>query len=117
VLLVEDEEAVRSFASRALASRGYTVLEASTGVEALEVMDREQGKVDLVVSDVVMPEMDGPTLMRHLRERNPDIRIVFMSGYAEEAFRKSLSGGEEFVFLPKPFTLKKLAETVKAAAA
>ncbi len=116
VLLVEDEEAVRSFASRALATRGYTVLEAGSGVEALEIMDRENGRVDLVVSDVVMPEMDGPTLLRHLRERNPDIRIIFMSGYAEEAFRKNLSAGEEFVFLPKPFTLKRLAETVKAAA-
>ena len=90
VLLVEDEEAVRSFASRALSTRGYKVLEAGSGVEALEVMDREEGKIDLVVSDVVMPEMDGPTLLRHLRERNPDIRIVFMSGYAEEAFRKNL---------------------------
>ncbi len=117
VLLVEDEEAVRSFASRALSTRGYTVLEASTGVEALDIMDREEGKVDLVVSDVVMPEMDGPTLLRHLRERNPDIRIVFMSGYAEEAFRKNLGADENFIFLPKPFTLKKLAETVKAAAA
>ena len=90
VLLVEDEEAVRSFASRALSTRGYKVLEAGSGVEALEVMDREEGKIDLVVSDVVMPEMDGPTLLRHLRERNPEIRIVFMSGYAEEAFRKNL---------------------------
>ncbi len=117
VLLVEDEEAVRSFASRALSTRGYTVLEAASGVEALGIMDREKGKVDLVVSDVVMPEMDGPTLLRHLRERNPDIRIVFMSGYAEEAFRKNLSAEEKFIFLPKPFTLKKLAETVKAAAA
>jgi two-component system, cell cycle sensor histidine kinase and response regulator CckA len=117
VLLVEDEDAVRSFASRALATRGYTVLEASSGIEALEIMDREHGQVDLVVSDVVMPEMDGPTLLRHLRERNPGIRIVFMSGYAEEAFRKNLSAGENFIFLPKPFTLKKLAETVKAAAA
>ncbi|MGO9487272.1 MAG: ATP-binding protein [Rhodomicrobium sp.] len=117
VLLVEDEEAVRSFASRALATRGYKVLEAGSGVEALEIMEREQGKVDLVVSDVVMPEMDGPTLLRHLRERNPDIRIVFMSGYAEEAFRKNLGPDEDFVFLPKPFTLKKLAETVKDAAA
>jgi len=117
VLLVEDEEAVRSFASRALTTRGYTVLEAGSGVEALEIMDREEGKVDLVVSDVVMPEMDGPTLLRHLRERNPNIRIVFMSGYAEEAFRKNLAADEDFVFLPKPFTLKKLAETVKAAAA
>ncbi|MGO8952653.1 MAG: response regulator [Rhodomicrobium sp.] len=117
VLLVEDEEAVRSFASRALATRGYTVLEAASGVEALDIMDREKGQVDLVVSDVVMPEMDGPTLLRHLRERNPNIRIVFMSGYAEEAFRKNLTADEDFVFLPKPFTLKKLAETVKAAAA
>ena len=117
VLLVEDEDAVRSFASRALATRGYKVLEAASGVEALEVMDRENGQIDLVVSDVVMPEMDGPTLLRHLRQRNPDIRIIFMSGYAEEAFRKNLSADENFVFLPKPFTLKKLAETVKAAAA
>ncbi len=117
VLLVEDEDTVRSFASRALASRGYRVLEAASGIEALEIMDREHGQVHLVVSDVVMPEMDGPTLLRHLRQRNPDIRIVFMSGYAEEAFRKNLTADENFVFLPKPFTLKKLAETVKAAAA
>jgi two-component system, cell cycle sensor histidine kinase and response regulator CckA len=116
VLLVEDEEAVRSFASRALSTRGYKVLEAGTGVEALEIMDREHNKIDLVVSDVVMPEMDGPTLLRHLRQRNPDIRFIFMSGYAEEAFRKNLTD-ENFVFLPKPFTLKKLAETVKAATA
>jgi two-component system, cell cycle sensor histidine kinase and response regulator CckA len=117
ILLVEDEEAVRSFAVRALTTRGYKVLEAGSGVEALEVMEREGGQIDLVVSDVVMPEMDGPTMLRHLRERNPDIRIVFMSGYAEEAFRKNLGPDETFVFLPKPFTLKKLAETVKAAAA
>jgi two-component system, cell cycle sensor histidine kinase and response regulator CckA len=117
VLLVEDEDAVRSFASRALSTRGYTVLEAANGAEALEIMDREHGQVDLVVSDVVMPGMDGPTLLRHLRERNPGIRIVFMSGYAEEAFRKNLGEDEHFIFLPKPFTLKKLAETVKAAAA
>jgi two-component system, cell cycle sensor histidine kinase and response regulator CckA len=117
ILLVEDEEAVRSFAVRALSTRGYKVLEAGSGVEALEVMEREGGKIDLVVSDVVMPEMDGPTMLRHLRERNPGIRIVFMSGYAEEAFRKNLGPDETFVFLPKPFTLKKLAETVKAAAA
>jgi two-component system cell cycle sensor histidine kinase/response regulator CckA len=117
VLLVEDEDAVRSFASRALATRGYKVFEAGSGVEALEVMEREEGKIDLVLSDVVMPEMDGPTLLRHLRKRNPAIRFVFMSGYAEEAFRKNLGPDENFMFLPKPFTLKKLAETVKAAAA
>jgi two-component system cell cycle sensor histidine kinase/response regulator CckA len=93
------------------------VLEASSGIEALEIMERQGGKVDLVVSDVVMPEMDGPTLLRHLREKNPDIKIVFMSGYAEEAFRKNLSEDEDFVFLPKPFNLKTLAETVKMAVA
>jgi two-component system cell cycle sensor histidine kinase/response regulator CckA len=117
VLLVEDEDAVRSFASRALTTRGYKVLEASSGAEALEMMDRQQGAVDLVVSDVVMPEMDGPTLLSHLRKKKPDIRIVFMSGYAEEAFRKNLCEGEKFVFLPKPFTLKRLAETIKEATA
>ncbi len=113
VLLVEDEEAVRAFAARALGSRGYTVLQASTGAEALEVMEANAGHVDLVVSDVVMPEMDGPTLLKRLRQRNPDIKIIFISGYAEDAFRKSLADDERFVFLPKPFSLKQLAEAVK----
>ncbi|GBF26125.1 sensor kinase CckA [bacterium MnTg02] len=113
VLLVEDEEAVRSFAVRALASRGYDVLEASTGVEALAVMDAHEGPVDLVVSDVVMPEMDGPSLLKKLRKHNPDIKIIFISGYAEDAFRRNLEEDDEFVFLPKPFSLKQLAAAVK----
>lgn len=113
VLLVEDETAVRAFASRALTSRGYTVLEAGSGVEALEVMDLHGGKIDLVVSDVVMPEMDGPTLLKELRKRRPDISVIFVSGYAEEAFRKNLPEGEQFTFLPKPFTLKQLVAAVK----
>lgn len=113
VLLVEDEEAVRSFAARALAGRGYEVLEASTGAEALEVMDDHTGTVDLVVSDVVMPEMDGPTLLKELRKTNPELKIIFISGYAEDAFKKNLDANEHFVFLPKPFSLKQLAEAVK----
>ncbi len=113
VLLVEDEEAVRSFAARALAGRGYQVLEASTGAEALEVMDEHTGAVDLVVSDVVMPEMDGPTLLKELRKTNPDLKIIFISGYAEDAFKKNLDANEHFAFLPKPFSLKQLAEAVK----
>ena len=113
VLLVEDEEAVRNFASRALASRGYEVLEAGTGAEALEVMQAHKGSVDLVVSDVVMPEMDGPTLARELRDSTPDLKIIFISGYAEDAFRKNLNDDEEFVMLPKPFSLKQLIATVK----
>lgn len=115
ILLVEDEEAVRAFAARALTSRGYTVETASTGVEALEVVKNLDSPVDLVVSDVVMPEMDGPTLLRELRKTRPDLKIIFVSGYAEDAFQKNLPEGESFAFLPKPFSLKQLATAVKEA--
>ncbi|WP_068314552.1 cell cycle histidine kinase CckA [Polycladidibacter hongkongensis] len=113
ILLVEDEEAVRAFAARALSSRGYEVFEAGSGTEALEVMEEEGGAMDLVVSDVVMPEMDGPSLLVELRKMQPDLKIIFVSGYAEEAFEKNLPAEETFNFLPKPFTLKQLATTVK----
>jgi two-component system cell cycle sensor histidine kinase/response regulator CckA len=115
ILLVEDEEAVRAFAARALATRGYTVLEASSGREALAVMEDRDTPFDLVVSDVVMPEMDGPTLLGELRRRQPGLKIIFVSGYAEDAFKKNLPEGEDFTFLPKPFSLKQLVEAVKAA--
>ncbi|MBY0363636.1 MAG: response regulator, partial [Phreatobacter sp.] len=108
--------AVRAFASRALASRGYTVLEAGSGVEALEVMAEHGGTVDLVVSDVVMPEMNGPTLLGELRKTNPGIKVIFVSGYAEEAFKNDLPEGQAFAFLPKPFSLKQLIEAVKEQA-
>ena len=115
-LLVEDEEGLRALNARGLASRGYTVLEASNGVEALEVIDKH-GAVDLVVSDVVMPEMDGPTLLKELRRRDPAVKIIFVSGYAEEAFAKNLpsdeAGKPNYAFLAKPFTLKQLVATVK----
>ena len=113
ILLVEDEEGLRALNARGLASRGYTVLEAGNGVEAIEVFEAHGGKVDLVVSDVVMPEMDGPTLLKELRKKNPDLKIIFVSGYAEEAFEKNLPQGGQFAFLPKPFTLKQLVEAVK----
>lgn len=115
ILLVDDEDAVRAFAVRALAQRGYKVLEASSGVEALEVLDQMDGKVDLIVSDVVMPEMDGPTMLGKVRERGIRAPVIFASGYAEDAFAKNLPGGESFGFLAKPFTLKQLVETVKTA--
>jgi two-component system cell cycle sensor histidine kinase/response regulator CckA len=113
VLLVEDEDAVRMGGVRALTSRGYTVHEASSGVEALEIMEELDGKVDIVVSDVVMPEMDGPTLLTELRKTHPDIKFIFVSGYAEDAFAKNLPEDAKFGFLPKPFSLKQLATTVK----
>ncbi|MFT0891623.1 cell cycle histidine kinase CckA [Pseudochelatococcus sp. G4_1912] len=115
VLLVEDEEAVRKFASRALTSRGYTVIEAVSGTDALAIVDKLESPVDLVVSDVMMPEMDGPTLLTHLRSRFPDLKVIFVSGYAEDAFEKNLPEGENFSFLPKPFGLKELGEAVKKA--
>ena len=115
VLLVEDEDAVRAFSARALVQRGYKVLEAASGVEALEILAELESDVDLIVSDVVMPEMDGPSFLREARARGIKARIIFASGYAEEAFSKNLPEGEEFGFLPKPFSLKQLIETVKAA--
>jgi two-component system cell cycle sensor histidine kinase/response regulator CckA len=115
ILLVEDEEAVRAFASRALASRGYTVLEAESGLDALRVVEEAGGKIDLIVSDVIMPEMDGPTMLTELRKRGLSAKIIFVSGYADDAFAKNLPQGQEFVFLPKPFSLKQLIETVKGA--
>ena len=113
VLLVEDEDSVRNFAMRALKRQGYEVFEASTGVEALEVVEREHGHIDIVVSDVVMPEMDGPTLLKQLRLRDPDLKVIFVSGYPDDAFRKSLDPDQQFAFLPKPFTLPQLAAKVK----
>ena len=113
ILLVEDEEGLRALNARGLASRGYTVIEAGNGVEALDELEKRGGQVDLVVSDVVMPEMDGPTLMKELRKRNPEIKIIFVSGYAEDAFDKSLPNHEQFNFLAKPFTLKQLVTVVK----
>jgi two-component system cell cycle sensor histidine kinase/response regulator CckA len=113
VLLVEDEDAVRMGGVRALTSRGYTVHEASSGVEALEIYNELGGQIDIVVSDVVMPEMDGPTLLGELRKLQPDIKFVFVSGYAEDAFAKNLPAEAKFGFLPKPFSLKQLATVVK----
>jgi two-component system cell cycle sensor histidine kinase/response regulator CckA len=114
ILLVEDEEGLRGLNARGLTSRGYTVLEAGNGVEAIEVIEQCGGEVDLVVSDVVMPEMDGPTLAKELRTRNPNLKIIFVSGYAEDAFEKNLPDEQgKFHFLPKPFTLKQLVAAVK----
>lgn len=113
VLLVEDEDAVRLGGVRALTSRGYSVHEATSGVEALELFHELDGKVDIVVSDVVMPEMDGPTLLGELRKIQPDIKFIFVSGYAEDAFAKNLPADAHFGFLSKPFSLKQLATAVK----
>jgi two-component system cell cycle sensor histidine kinase/response regulator CckA len=113
LLLVEDEDAVRLFSCRALRNKGYNVLEARSGEEALEVLNKEGDKVDLIVSDVVMPQMDGPTLYKHVREKWPNIKVIFVSGYTEDRLREQFTSGEVIYFLPKPFTLKQLAGKVK----
>jgi two-component system cell cycle sensor histidine kinase/response regulator CckA len=113
ILLVEDEEAVRSFAARALRMRGYNVIEAAGGEEALEHVRADKAPIHLIITDVVMPNMDGPTLVRAVRKIRPDIAVIFMSGYAEEAFRRNDEKAEDLYFLPKPFGLKQLAAKVK----
>ncbi len=113
VLLVEDEAPVRAFASRALQMRGLTVLEADSAEAALELLDDPELHVDVFVSDVVMPGIDGPSWVLQALETRPDTRVVFMSGYAEETFGEIQAGIPNSVFLPKPFSLTELTDTVQ----
>jgi two-component system cell cycle sensor histidine kinase/response regulator CckA len=111
VLLVEDEAMVRTVAERALTRQGYNVLVAENGEEALEILGRE-GEIALMISDVVMPTMDGPTTVRAARKMHPNLPILFISGYAEEQLRKSIDI-PNVSFLAKPFSVQQLAETVR----
>ncbi|HEX8484946.1 hybrid sensor histidine kinase/response regulator [Sphingomonas sp.] len=115
ILLVEDEEMVRAVAERALTRQGYQVLTAENGEVALDVLTRS-GRPDLLISDVVMPTMDGPTMVRHAREKYPGLPVLFMSGYAEEQLRKSIDI-DDVAFLPKPFSVQQLAEAARDALA
>ena len=113
ILLVEDEDAVRVFGARALRNKGYEVTEAESGERALEVLHEEGRDVDLLITDIVMPQMDGPTLIRKVQEFRPDIKVICISGYAEDKFRQRLDADESIQFLAKPFSLKQLAAKVK----
>jgi two-component system cell cycle sensor histidine kinase/response regulator CckA len=113
LLLVEDEDAVRAFSARALRSKGYDVLEARSGEAALELLGQHEKPIDLLITDVVMPRIDGPTLVREVRGARPDLKVIFISGYAETTFRERLDQGGGIHFLPKPFSLKQLAGKVK----
>jgi len=113
ILLVEDEDAVRLFSARALRNKGYQVLEARSGEAALEITNEHLDEINLIISDVVMPKMDGPTMIKEVRTKRADIPVIFISGYAEDAFRRRVDTGEEAHFLLKPFTLKQLAAKVK----
>ncbi|MGI3165572.1 ATP-binding response regulator [Pseudooceanicola sp. 200-1SW] len=113
VLLVEDEAPVRAFASRALRLRGYSVLEADSGEQALEVLAATEQEIDIFVTDVIMPGLDGPSWVRAALKTRPDTRVVFVSGYAEDSFADSAARIPGSVFLPKPFSLAELTETVQ----
>ena len=113
VLLVEDEDAVRAFGARALRSKGYTVLEARNGESALDILRNSGQPIDLLISDVVMPGLDGPALFNDVRELRPELKVIFISGYAEDSFRERIGNDAAVHFLPKPFTLQQLAGKVK----
>lgn len=117
IMLVEDETPVRIFAARALRNKGYEVLEADSGENAIEVYSNHMAPIDLIISDVVMPGMNGPKMIQHLEtnlaDRMKDTKVVFISGYAEDAFIDTFGADRTFNFLPKPFTLKQLAGKVK----
>jgi two-component system, cell cycle sensor histidine kinase and response regulator CckA len=114
ILLVEDEDGVRGIAAQLLQSFGYSVIEASDGEKALEIIKEHAGSIDLLISDVVMPGMDGPALLKEARPWLTNTRVMFISGYAERDLAKTLEDDRAISFLPKPFTLKQLAERVKA---
>jgi two-component system cell cycle sensor histidine kinase/response regulator CckA len=113
VLLIEDEAPVRAFAARALRLRGYEVFEAASAEEALTMLDAPDFEVDVILSDVVMPGMDGPSCVREARKKRPAVRVVFVSGYAEDALKRSMEGLENCLFLPKPFSLNELTAKIK----
>ncbi len=113
ILLVEDEDAVRLFSARALRSKGYKVIEAISGIDALELMKENKEKVDLIISDVVMPHMDGPTFVNEMAQLEFTPKVLFISGYTEDIFQKQLKDVSKVHFLAKPFNLSDLAIRVK----
>ncbi len=113
ILLIEDEDGVRSITATHLRQRGYTVSEACDGEDALEILSAEPCSFDLIISDVVMPGIDGPTLIREAKDKIGHARVIFISGYAEREIAKQLDDNLAVSFLPKPFTVRQLAERIK----
>jgi CheY-like chemotaxis protein len=113
VLVVEDEEGVRELVRRVLVRHGYQVLEARHGRDALREAERHPERIDLLLTDVVMPEMSGVALASELRERRPELRVLYMSGYTEEEIVRRGDGGPGLALLPKPFAGEELARLVR----
>ena len=113
ILLVEDETPVRIFAARALKNKGYTILEADCGETAIEIMKTHGQEVEVIVTDVIMPGMNGPTMIDKVTADYPNVKVIFISGYAEDIFVNNYGTERSFNFLAKPFTLKQLAGKIK----
>ncbi len=114
ILLIEDEDPVRVFSTRALANKGYDIIEANSGRRALAIIKEKINEIDIIISDVVMPEVSGPEIVKEAIKIRPDIKVIFISGYAEDAFLKNEDiDVTKFHFLPKPFTLNELTIKVK----
>jgi two-component system cell cycle sensor histidine kinase/response regulator CckA len=113
ILMVEDEAPVRIFAAHALTHKGYKVLEAEDGETALRIIAEKGASIDLIISDVIMPGMNGPAMIEKIYQQYPSIKVIFISGYAEDAFSETEGWDNKFNFLGKPFTLTQLASKVK----
>jgi two-component system cell cycle sensor histidine kinase/response regulator CckA len=113
ILLVEDETPVRIFSNSALVSKGYNVFEADCAEAALQIMHEKGKQIHLIITDVVMPGMSGPDMIKKITEEYPYMKVIFMSGYGEDAFIESFGEDRKFNFLSKPYTLKQLATKVK----
>lgn len=113
ILVVEDEDAVRGLVTRYLGRLGYQISSAENGIDALRVLDSLSQPPQLLLSDVMMPEMDGPTLARTLRREQPDLKILFVSGYADNRFAIQGLKRSDYTFMAKPFALRDLANTVQ----
>lgn len=113
IMLVEDEDGVRNIAASILKKRGYEVIEAADGEEALDLIIENQGRIDLLISDVILPGIDGPSLLKKAKAYLGDARVMFISGYSESDLTKTLDEEQHISFLPKPFRMEKLAERVK----
>jgi CheY-like chemotaxis protein len=114
VLLVEDEDPVRALAHEMLTSQGYRVLEAASGADALALAARHPGAIDLLVTDVVMPGMDGGELVHHLTTARPHLRVLYISGYSDDALMREGVSEADCAFLQKPFTCEAFVVKVRA---
>jgi CheY-like chemotaxis protein len=114
ILVVEDADVIRKMVCAMLAQGGYTVLEAADGQEALQVLEVQSGPVHLVLTDMIMPHMNGTELAQHVSQRHPNLPIIFMSGYNEDPVVRGMERGGS-IFLAKPFTATALAEKIRQA--